>query len=480
MNELDVAVDRKQVVGGDDFAVGVKPPTQPPDRAADGEFVLALDASASMTWPAQKGRDGGPTRWDLARKGALGLVGLLEATTKVHILLFAGTTRIVTAGTAGTVARELARLLPEQLSEDFTGTSIEAALVDSYQLLERSTAISRRLIILSDGDATAGNQSPDHLAGLASRAMSKDLYTDPIGLGAEANVDLLLRLSGTGPCDHVASREEADKVMIEVMGRLAQTGQQVAVSGGELRLEVSPFFSVLGVYQLRPACRAYPAQIVKGNEGESVITLQVGAIGPGEFSRPLFALKLRAPAIGKVAEVPLVRASATLRSRRGAISCSGQEQKVSVLPGPLPAGATRPPYSAELLDQIRTVDLEAETAERLRTAPDGRYQEIYSAAKDEAASAGLYSLAGQYSDAIKALGAGLEPNDVRNEQRATSSRRATSPVMGLRERPVLPPSERLRPPSLNPVFSEDEWTDDPPDGRSGDGDQPKTDYGDAW
>ncbi|GAA4211566.1 VWA domain-containing protein [Microbispora amethystogenes] len=482
MNELEITVDRERVVGGDEFAVGVKPPAQRPDPAqrhdtsTGSEFVLALDASASMTWPARRGDDGGPTRWDLARKGALALVAGLAPTTELHILMFAGGTRVVAVGSAGTISAQLENLLPVHLEEDYTGTSIEAALIDSYAILESSTATSRRVILLSDGEPTTGNLSPDYLAGLAERAVAADVYIDPIGLGAEAKVDLLLRLAVNGPCDHVASREDAEKIMVEVMSRLAQKGQQVIVSGGELRLEVSPHFSLLGVYQLAPARRIHQPQIVPGEQGSSVATVPLGAFGAGEHARPLFALKLRAPAVRKGNTVPVVQASATLRSRRGVVTCPTQVPCVLVMPGPRSRNEPRPQYNPYLLDTIREVELEAETAERLTAAPEGRHEEIYRAAKDEATSAGLYMLAGQYSEALKALGSGLKANDVYNFTRAASSRGVSSPVLGLRDRPVLSPSERARPVALDPVYSDDDWQDEQP----GRGDGATTDYGDEW
>jgi len=478
MATLDIRIDRERVTKGDEFAVAIAIPPQPSDRTASSEFVLALDASQSMTWPARNSQEG-LTRWDLARRGALALVASLNPTVDMHILLFSGNSRVVAAARADTLHAELEGLLPITLEEDFSGTDIGKALQTSYGLLDTSNATSRRVVLLSDGDPTVGNCSPAHLAGVAKGAGTRDIYTDPIGLGAEANVDLLLQLSGTGACDHVASRAEADHVMSEIMSRLAEGGQQVAASGGELRLEVSPFFSVVGVYQLMPAKRTFSNAITSGTEGATKIDIALGAIGSGE-ARPVFALKLRAPSRTSAAPLPLLRPTATIRRRRGSVQLTGPEVTIWSVSD----RDTSP--DPQILQQIRAVEFEAKTATRLRSANAELHEQVYVEAEQEARSIGLSELADQYLDALVALRSGLDANDVRNEQRATSSRSTTTPRSILRERPVLAPSSRQRPAQRNLIFSHADWTDDPtdktpsPKDRVADREPTDTDYGDPW
>jgi hypothetical protein len=457
---LEIRVDRERVTVDDELAVAISTPPQPSDRTTSSEFVLAIDASPSMAWPVREGQVDGPTRWDLARRGALALVTGLDPDIDMHVVMFDGDARVIADGRSGSLARRMDGLLPVTLSDDMNGTNIESTLRTSYRLLEKSSATSRRILLLSDGEPTMGNLSPAFLAGLAREAASRDIYTDPIGLGAAANVDLLLELSGTGGCDHVASRNEADRIIGEVMHRLGEVGQRMVASGGELAIEVSPFFAVLGVYQLMPTCRTLVDVASRTGGGPTVLTVPLGAIGAGEHGRPVIAIKLRAPRRTSSAPLPLLKASGTIRSRRGMIQLAGSP--VTVWPV-----MERVAPDPTILDKIREVELEAETADLLKRSADEQHPDVYHEAEKRARSEGLDELAGRFARAIDALHGGLEANDVRNETRATSSRSTSTPRSILRERPTVPPSSRKRSP-VRPAENDD-WSDEPVTGTAASG-----------
>lgn len=469
MTTLDVRVDRSRVAVREEFAIVIAPPELTADPGASSEFVLAIDASPSMTWPARAGDEDGPTRWDLARRGAMALVTGLEPGTRIHVVMFDGEPALITAGTADSLRARLDGLLPARLGAERNGTNLEEALRLGYELLQPSRATSRRVVLLTDGEPTVGEASPDQLGALAHAAAAKDVYTDPIGLGAEANVDLLLKLAAGGPCDHIASQAEADRILRDVMQRLGEIGQRVAASGGELRIQVSPHFPVLGVYQLMPAKR-----IIEGQRPPSgapaLITIPLGAIGPGD-ERPLIALKLAGPASISQAPLLVMQAEATVRTRKGPSQYTGRATvEASSSPDPLP--------DLTMLDKIREVELEAETAEQLRASPEAQHEQIYAQAKEQARSAGLSELAAQFGVAVTSMRSGMEANDARNQQRATSSRSTTTPSSLLRSRPIIQPTSRKRPPPRRPVFSDSDWIDDQPAPQPPDDDA--TGYGDAW
>jgi hypothetical protein len=469
MMKLDIRVDRTRVAVGEEFAVAIATPELPADPGASSEFVLVIDASPSMTWPAQAGDEDGPTRWDLARRGATALVSGLEPGARIHVVMFAGEPALITAGPADSLRARLNGLLPATLGEERNGTDIEKALRFGYELLQLSRATSRRVVLLTDGEPTMGEKSPDQLGALARAAAAQDVYTDPIGLGAEAKVDLLLTLAAGGPCDHIASCAEADRILRDVMQRLGDIGQRVAASGGELRIQVSPHFPVLGVYQLMPAKRIIEGQRPRPG-APTLITIPLGAIGPGD-ERPVIALKLRGPAGTGQAPLVVVQAGATVRTRKGPSEYTGHATvEASASPDPLP--------DLTMLDKIREVELEAETAEHLRVSPEAQHEQIYAQAKEQARSAGLSELAAQFGLAVSSMRSGMEANDARNQQRATSSRSTTTPSSVLRSRPIIQPTSRKRPPPRRPVFSDGDWIEDRPAPQPPDEDA--TGYGDAW
>jgi von Willebrand factor type A domain len=472
MTTLDIRVDRARVAVREEFAIAISTPELAADPGASSEFVLAIDASPSMAWPALAGDNNGPTRWDLARRGATALVGGLGPGIRVHVVAFAGEPRLITEGTAGSLRTRLEGLLPARVGQERDGTNLEKILHLGYELLRKSPATSRRMILLSDGEPTMGERSPDRLGALTQAAAAEDVYTDPIGLGAEANVDLLLRLAAGGPCDHVASQTEADRILRDVMRRLSEIGQRVAASGGELRIQVSPYFPVLGVYQIMQARRIIEGPR-PGSGGAASITIPLGAIGSGD-ERPVFALKLRGPEGTSRDPLLVVQADATVRTRNGPAEYTGRATvEASSAPDPRP--------DLVVLDKIREVELEAETAEQLRASPEGGYEHIYEQASKQASSAGLSELAAQYRDAVSSLRSGMASGDVIGTQRATSSRSTTTPRRVLRETPLKAPATSKRPGPRHRASAGGDWIDDepappPPASRRDD----VTEHGDAW
>lgn len=472
MTTLDIRVDRARVAVREEFAIAISTPELAADHGAGSEFVLAIDASPSMAWPALAGDKNGPTRWDLARRGATALVGRLGPGVRIHVVAFAGEPSLITEGTADSLRSRLDGLLPAMVGQERDGTNIEKVLRLGYELLQQSPATSRRMILLSDGEPTMGEKSPDRLGALAQAAVAEDMYTNPIGLGAEANVDLLLRLAAGGPCDHVASQAEADRILRDVMRRLSEIGQRVAASGGELRIQVSPYFPVLGVYQLMQARRVIEGPR-HGPGGATSITIPLGAIGPAD-ERPVFALKLRGPEGTSRDPLLVVQADATVRTRNGPAEYTGRATvEASSAPDPQP--------DLVVLDKIREVELQAETAEQLRASPGAAHEQIYKQASEQARSAGLSELAAQFRDAVSSLRSGMDVRDVLNDGLATSSRSTTTPRTVLRDRPLKTPATHKRPGPRHRAFSGGDWIEDqpapqPPASRGGEA----TEYGDAW
>jgi hypothetical protein len=450
MPQLDVMVDREQVAVGDEFAVAVSTPPLTRTGPVRAEFALALDASPSMRTPALGLDRTGASRWDLARHGAQVLLERLPGNTAVHLVIFGDTAEVVAAGRAGELLPKVGTLLPAEPPARYVGTNIEDGLTAAYAALETSSAVSRRIILFSDGEPTMGRTRPSDLARLTADAAKRDLHTDPVGIGAEADVDLLLSLAATGVCDHVERAEDAARAMGAAMGRIGDLGRNAVAGGGDLEVSVSPYFPVVRVYQLTPTKRLLDGATHVQGDGSTRIALTLGTIGADD-DRPMFGLLLRAPDQAHSGPLPLLRASGVVRGGTGPITLEAMTATVQ------PVESVDGYFDGRIMDMMREADLERRVAEQTRNADDERLALIYQDARDQAAQAGHRELSEQYGTALAALGRGQEGNDVRNTQRSMSSRATTRPRDILMKTPIRKPPPR---PSADAEPPADEWEDD--------------------
>ncbi|GAB3450212.1 hypothetical protein GCM10027570_25190 [Streptomonospora sediminis] len=445
---IETSADRALVTGGDDF-VAVFGPTPLEHRlhsAAPAEFALLLDASQSMLHSVSPGS--AATRWELARRAAVEFAGELQAESPVHVFVFAHRAQHVSSDQAEGARSSLpGRLHSDPRLYNGNGTNIEAALRQGYAALERSSSPSRRLVLLSDGEPNVGLTGPSHLAGLAGEAARKGVYTDTVGIGAGANIELLSALSATGgDFDHVASSERAAVELGTALSRMAAWGRGAVATGGEIKCEVHPEFAIEGVYQLHPKRRRLDAH-VSGNR----LACPLGAVGTGE-DRPLFALRIRAPYASAPAPVTVVR----LRGRLALHSGDTELAAANLTVQPVEHDDTS--YDGALHRDVAAIDVEEAVSAELRTSSPGRFAEIYRSACRRAGDAGLSDLAAQYAASLDALSGGQHPNDVRNSQHATSARSETVPQDVLRRRPTVEAHPHQRDDAVQ--HPEDEWDDD--------------------
>ena len=431
MPQLDIMVDREQVPVGAEFAVAISTPPLPRSAPVTAEFALALDASPSMRTPA----GAGTTRWDLARHGARALLEQLPAGTRVHLLIFGDDARMIAGDTAGKLLPRLNELLPDQPPPEYRGTNIHDGLTVAYAALTGSSAVSRRVVLFSDGEPTMGRTSPDSLATFAAEAARRDVHTDPVGIGAEADVDLLLRLAATGVCDHVENADGAARVMADAMGRVGDLGRSAVAGGGDMEVLVSPHFPVVRVYQLTPVKRVLDGATHVMTDHSARITLTLGAIGADD-DRPMFGVLLRAPDQAHSGPLPLLQATGVVRGAAQTITLDATTATVQPVDSP---GAE---FDPRLTDMMREADLEQRIARQTRHADDQQLKMIYEDARKEAEQGGHRTLSEQYREALSALGDGREGQDVRSTQRNMSSRATTRPREILMRRTPRPPAQR--------------------------------------
>ncbi|WP_329184953.1 vWA domain-containing protein [Actinacidiphila glaucinigra] len=454
MTDVQINIDRDEVHLGDEFAVVLAPDEL--DRRDHGPaggvaYVLAVDASGSMWEQAIAGATKGPTRWDIAALGTRALLRGLPDAAVVDVLTFATSAVAVANGTAAELrawAEDPKWLFPNQ-----GGTDIEAALRLAYQRLDsRQGHASRRVILISDGEPNRGLCDAAGLAELTAEASRRAIHTDAIGIGAGANFGLLSGLTVTGITEHVSSREAAEDAMANVIRRLSALSQDVVASSGELEVEVSPHFPVLGVYQLEPLKRIMRSCVADGGgRGPSRVVLPLGAVGAGETGQPVFALRLRGPGRVSQGPLPLLRATGHLE-----IGADSRELQPSVAEIRTVAGSPFVRQRRPLL-QIRAIELESQVNERIRTAPAHEHPEIYREAARLARDIPNAELAAEFDRSVSGLDSGLDANDVHNELRASSSRGSKDERHWFKKIPEVTPTTRA---PRRPVEDLDDDSDD--------------------
>jgi hypothetical protein len=434
MPVAEISVDRDPVGAGEEFAVAIRTSSVAPvvTGTATGPgaaYAIVLDASQSMSWPAEQ--NGGTSRWTLALQAIGELLNQLPDQDEIQVVAFSDRAWPLCDTTTVAQLRASGKLGGEKAPE-YGITNIEAGLRLAYDRLGLSKAAARRAILFSDGEPNDGAQSAGELGTIAAHAADRDLYTDAVGMGAGADFELLQAISALGSTGHVTAAEGSQSVITEIVGRLARQAQNLAAAGGELTVDVHPLFPVSAAYEVHPARKRLATQIATGPDGAQRVTIPIGAVGTGN-EQPLFVLRLRSPNKIVKKHLPIVKATGRLRTRSGIVELDEGNGAISGI-------AEKAVVNLEqLMVQIRAIDLEAEVAKRIKAANPSAHADIYAEAKERALREGLDVQAGDYDVALRHLRDGLDPNDVRNEQRARSSTSRTTPNELLQGRPKLDP-----------------------------------------
>jgi hypothetical protein len=432
MPAAEISVDRDPVGAGQEFAVAIRTsPVAPANvtRAGPGaSYAIVLDASSSMSWPAEQ--NGATTRWELALQAIDELLRKLPDQDEIQVVAFSDRAWSLYSATTVTDLRA-SGVLGQELPQGF-GTNIEGGLRLAYDLLGQSTAAARRAILLSDGEPNYGMLAADELGALAAQAAGRDVYTDAVGMGAGADFELLQAISAQGSIGHVTSAAGAQEEINKVVERLTRQAQNLAASGGELTVDVHPQFPVEAVYQVHPTRKRVTVQPGTSPDGAQRVIIPLGAVGTGN-EQPLFVLRLRAPSKTASRKLRIVTATGRLRTGRGVVTLDKAEAAITGI-------AASPVINLEqLMVQVRGIDLEADIARTIKDASPSARAGIYAEARDRAQAEGLYDLARDYDAAVQGLEKGLEPNDVHADQRARSSTSRTTPNELLREVPRIDP-----------------------------------------
>ena len=215
------------------------------------DIVLVLDLSGSMkavmdgqTKAPPSGKQRRPTRLDVAKDVIRDFISRRK-TDRIGAVVFGRSAYVLAPPTLDYQLLDTLFSRIELDMIDATGTAIGDALGVGVARLRRSTARSKAIVLLTDGDNNAGSIAPEYGAKLA-KAQSCRVYTIQIGAGDDVDVqdgtdlfgnpkyvrahvpgnpELLRRIAvETGGSSYVASDAEAFRQsMHDVLDRLEKT-----------------------------------------------------------------------------------------------------------------------------------------------------------------------------------------------------------------------------------------------------------------
>jgi Ca-activated chloride channel family protein len=167
-------------------------------------LALVLDRSGSMEGD----------KLERAKEAAIRAVGYLEPRDVLSIVAYESQVRVILpAGRVGD-GREAVQAIRSIRSGGstalFAGVSKGAAELRKYLADGRIN----RIILLSDGLANVGPDSPGELADLGSALRREGISVTTLGLGLDYNEDLMMRLAQASDGNHAFVREPADLARI--------------------------------------------------------------------------------------------------------------------------------------------------------------------------------------------------------------------------------------------------------------------------
>ena len=237
---------------------------------------LVVDGSGSMK---------GDGKITTARRAAAALVDRLGVGDTLSIVRFADAAEVL-APQGGLDQR---RLLQQQIATlpARGGTNLYAGLAEGRaQLLHAPTPGVRRMVLLSDGYATAGATDVGSLIALAERAARESIGLSALGIGVEFNEDLLAGLAdaGGGRYHYVNDPNRLAELVTE---ELSVASRRL---GQNLRLDIDLHGArALEVYGTTPLPGAAPGQL----------SVPLGDLHAGETRRLVVRLDVPEDTLGE-------------------------------------------------------------------------------------------------------------------------------------------------------------------------------------
>lgn len=146
-------------------------------KVSQNDFVIAIDSSASMA-----AQDLEPTRLELAKSTAIGIIRDLKTKSQIGIVTFAGTTFIDIApiDNRDTLIKTIEAI---EISKT-GGTDIAGAIITGTNML-LSSPKGKTIIIMTDGSNTVGAFITDSVKNALDYAQRNHVVIHAIGVGSE-------------------------------------------------------------------------------------------------------------------------------------------------------------------------------------------------------------------------------------------------------------------------------------------------------
>lgn len=209
------------------------PAEEAPTAARGVSFVLVLDRSGSMD--GQKLVD--------AKRAALRLAMSLGPNDELGLVHFGTDVRAVERRRMTPDGRDALVRAIDEVTVDGS-TNLSGGLSQGVELLRGAPGV-RRLVLVSDGQPTAGDTSAEGLARLADAAHAAGITLTTLGVGADYDGPLMQRLAerGGGMYGYLASAA----MLEDILGRELSAARRSVVRNVELELATTDGFEAVDV-----------------------------------------------------------------------------------------------------------------------------------------------------------------------------------------------------------------------------------------
>jgi Ca-activated chloride channel family protein len=243
------------------------------------DIVVVLDRSGSMA---------ADNKLPYAKEAVRQVVSRLQATDRFALVTFDAQAAVTTALTP--VTPEVREQIAGQLDSMRPGdaTNISAGLITARQLLaDLAAERSRRVILLSDGEANRGLVDAKELGQIAASFSQYEAVLSTIGMGLGFNETVMASLADYG-MGHYAYLEHL-ATLGDILAQDLHQAQQVYASASGVEITLGPGITITdaGGYPLdltsQPGtARILTGQLLAGMQKHFVVTLQVPTTHLGE------------------------------------------------------------------------------------------------------------------------------------------------------------------------------------------------------
>lgn len=258
------------------FGVWIDVPEDHATAHVPTALALAIDTSGSM--------DG--DKIVHAREAARRLIGELEDGDRLSIVTFSDRGRLRVAPTViDARTRRHALAVVQELGASGGTAMFEGLKVAESQLWTTpATHQVRRMVVISDGQATEGPTSPDELGRVAEVGLQRGIQVTSIGVGLDYDESTLnaLAIRSSGRLYHVEHAEQLPHIIGTEVALLEST----AATDVEVELVAAPGVQLLGT------------DVAKSHWSERGLVVPIGAVFSGQQRELLVRARVDAGQLG--------------------------------------------------------------------------------------------------------------------------------------------------------------------------------------